>query len=131
MPRMIPQNETDMRLVTSIHGDAVRDTTPCPVAPDELTIANALPARGALLAWLESPAATLDLANVTHIDGAGLQLLLMVRREADRRALAFEQVAPSRAVASVLQLARLDVDLRPIRAQRRDVPSLAMERAAA
>ncbi|WP_456952731.1 STAS domain-containing protein [Lysobacter sp. HA35] len=127
---MIPFEANDMSSTSSAH-DSLAPNSPPAISLDELTIANAMSARNELLAWLECGDATLDLTHVTHIDGAGLQLLLMLRREADRRALAFERIEPSRAVASVLALARLHVDLRPIRQQRHnDALPAAIRRAA-
>ncbi|MGY4516087.1 STAS domain-containing protein [Lysobacter sp. HA18] len=114
---MIPFETNDMSSSSSAR-DSVAPNSPQAISLDELTIANAMSARNELLAWLECGDATLDLTHVTHVDGAGLQLLLMLRREADRHALAFERIEPSRPVASVLALARLHVDLHPIRQQR-------------
>lgn len=47
----------------------------------DLTIYTALELHGELRPWLEQPCAwQLDLADVSELDGAGLQLLLMLRQ---------------------------------------------------
>ena len=73
----------------------------------ELAISNAAPTRLRLLDALQGPL-EVDLSGVTHIDGAGLQLLLMLRREAQRRGLPLWLHSPSRAVQSAFALVRLN-----------------------
>lgn len=75
----------------------------------ELTISTATENKHRLLAALPgSPGLRLDLSAVSELDTAGLQLLLLVRREAARMNLTVELADPSPAVAAVLALARLD-----------------------
>ncbi|WP_263262752.1 STAS domain-containing protein [Pseudomonas entomophila] len=48
----------------------------------DLTIYTALELHGALMPWLEQPCEwQLDLAEVSEVDGAGLQLLLALRQQ--------------------------------------------------
>lgn len=79
----------------------------------ELTIYAAAEAKAPLLAPLLAPLAdcgelVIDLAGVSEIDSAGLQLLLLVRREAVAagRPLAFADASP--AVAELVALYGLD-----------------------
>ena len=75
----------------------------------ELTISTAAEHRQRLLAALPgSPGLRLDLSGVEELDTAGLQVLLLARREADRLNLTVEFGDPSRAVEAVLTLAQLD-----------------------
>ncbi|NTV09266.1 MAG: STAS domain-containing protein [Zoogloea sp.] len=72
------------------------------VADPELTIYHAEEARAHLLQALEErPALTLDLSNVSEIDTAGIQLLVMARREAERLKKPMAVVAASQAVREV------------------------------
>lgn len=81
---------------------------------DRLRLAGALNIHGAqaLLAQLRplleesDPLLKLDLAGVTEIDTAGLQLLLIARRTAAARRRALAIVAASPVVRSVLELCR-------------------------
>jgi anti-sigma B factor antagonist len=81
---------------------------------DCLQLAGAVNIQGAqaLLAQLRplleepDPPLTLDLAAVTELDTAGLQLLLIARRTATARRRALSIVAASPAVRSVLELCR-------------------------
>ncbi|GAB6196974.1 STAS domain-containing protein [Lysobacter xanthus] len=80
----------------------------------ELTIGSARERKAELLNALEAGSRVVDLRGVTHIDGAGLQLLLLLRREADLRGLRFDGVLPSRAVQLALDMARVDLCLSPV-----------------
>lgn len=80
----------------------------------ELTIAHARSFHERVVRALDAGARSLDLTGITHIDGAGLQLLLLLRREADGLGLAFDGVRPSRAVRIALDMAQVDDALRPI-----------------
>lgn len=81
----------------------------------ELTIASVRRQAPDLLAAV-APASRieLDLAGVTHLDGAGLQLLLLLAREATRRAGSLRVADASPAVFETLALARLDAALQPV-----------------
>jgi anti-sigma B factor antagonist len=54
-----------------------------------------------------------DLSGITHVDGAGLQLLMLAAREARAAGGAVTLHAPSRAVQAALATARLGHDLLP------------------
>jgi anti-anti-sigma factor len=72
----------------------------------EMTIFRAAELKGPLLALLDDPAQpALDLAGVTEIDTAGLQLLLLVRREAQARGREVRLTGRSAAVVELLELA--------------------------
>lgn len=77
----------------------------------EMTIYTCGELKSQLLEQLQAhpKTAELDLSHVTEIDTAGLQLVLMVRRHVSDAGLALRVVNPSRAVAEVLELCRLDV----------------------
>jgi len=55
----------------------------------------------------EARALTLDLSQVTEFDSAGIQLLLVARREAERQGSALHLVATSPAVREVFALTGL------------------------
>ena len=77
----------------------------------EMTIYRAAELKPALLDTVrahDTPA--LDLANVTEFDCAGLQLLLMARREAARLGKRLALVAPSPAVLDACALLGIDLD---------------------
>jgi anti-anti-sigma factor len=75
----------------------------------ELTIITAAEQRGRLQAGLNGAAGLdVNLSGVTDMDTAGLQLLLLIRREADRRGVPVEFHHLSPAVADVLSLVRLN-----------------------
>ncbi len=65
-----------------------KSATATPEAPSrlaiegELTIYTAADSKPKLLAALQAPATEFDLSQVTEIDSAGLQLLLLAKREA-------------------------------------------------
>lgn len=83
----------------------------------ELTIQTAAERKAALVEALdhaEQAGATgldLDLAEVTELDTAGLQLLLMLQREAAHRGCRVRLAAMSQTVTDVLAIAHLDASL--------------------
>lgn len=86
-----------------IHVDRLPTGTRARIEGD-LTIGHAAALKGELVAaLLDAPALALDLSAVTEMDGAGLQLLLLLQREAAHRPLRLEGCSP--AVAQVLALA--------------------------
>jgi anti-anti-sigma factor len=78
----------------------------------DLTVQVAADWKVQLVAALEA-ATTLriDLSEVIEMDTAGLQLLLMIHREAEAAGKPLELTGHSRAVLDVLALAHLNVDL--------------------
>lgn len=84
----------------------------------ELTIQTASQEKAGLLALLEVTAdegadLELDLSGITELDTAGLQLLLMARREAVAAGRSLSLAAPSHTVLEVLRIAHLDQRLGP------------------
>ncbi len=71
----------------------------------ELTIQRALELKDALLA--SPPPDELDLSGVTDIDTAGVQLLMLARREAQAAQRSLRLVAPSAAVSELLDMLKL------------------------
>lgn len=84
----------------------------------DLTVQCAADYKGVLLSALEAGSAIeLDLSGVIELDTAGLQLLLLLKREAQLLDKPWRLLHPSEAVQEVLALARLDQQLNPIPAQ--------------
>lgn len=83
-------------------------------APEELTIHHV---RGCapefLAAACSGEQVGVDLSMVIRIDTAGLQLLLMVRREAARAGTALEFVAPAAVICDVMSFCQLGDVLSP------------------
>lgn len=78
----------------------------------ELTVHTATDNKEALLTYLDSsPAPELDLSGVDEIDTAGLQLLFLAKREAERSGKTVRFTALSRSVLDVLTIAGLDSTL--------------------
>lgn len=83
----------------------------------ELTIHTAVERKAVLLEALEAAQTTgasaleLDLSGVAELDTAGLQLLLMVQREAAAVGCRLRLAAMSQAVTDVLAIAHLNADL--------------------
>jgi anti-sigma B factor antagonist len=75
----------------------------------ELTIVRAAELKAALLDG--PPPTAIDLSGVTEIDSAGLQLLLLARREAQARQGTLALRAPSPAVAELFGLLGLQACL--------------------
>ncbi|WP_445571660.1 STAS domain-containing protein [Pseudomonas sp. E102] len=74
----------------------------------ELTIYTAADLAAQLLPRLgATPAMVLDLSQITEMDGAGLQLLLMVQREAPKAGTQLTVANPSKAVTETLALCNL------------------------
>jgi len=75
---------------------------------EELTIYHALEHKDALLDALSvTDELLLDLAQVSQIDSAGLQLLILLKKEAQRAGKSVRFVAPSPAVSNVIELCNL------------------------
>jgi anti-anti-sigma factor len=92
---------------------AVAATGPL-VLDGELTVQSAAEHKTLLLAALEATdALDLDLSGVSELDTAGLQLLLLLKREAGTFGKTVTLSEPSQAVLEVLALARLDLHLAP------------------
>ena len=90
-----------------------------PVVPAEpFTVFRAIPLKAWLLQQLEaSPGGVvLDLSAVQDIDTAGVQLLLMLKREAGTRGCPLMIAAPSAPVRELFDLYGLSDDLRALMA---------------
>ncbi|KRP62056.1 STAS domain-containing protein [Pseudomonas orientalis] len=73
----------------------------------ELTIYTVAELAGALLPQMgAAPRLELDLSEVTEIDGAGLQLLAVIQREAGVAGIALSVTGQSQVVVQALQLCR-------------------------
>jgi anti-anti-sigma factor len=70
----------------------------------ELSIYRAAELKPVLLAWPTEGAIEIDLAEVSEIDSAGVQLLLLVQREAAAVQRELRLLDPSPAVVEVLTL---------------------------
>ncbi|KFE57001.1 STAS domain-containing protein [Pseudomonas syringae] len=78
----------------------------------ELTIYTASELSAELLPRLgATPQMQIDLSQITEMDGAGLQLLIMVTREASRAGTALTLTGHSKAVLETLQLSGLGLAL--------------------
>lgn len=79
----------------------------------ELTILTAAERHRELVSFLDGAGPKeIDLSAVTELDTAGLQLLVMARREAAQRGVDLRLCEPAGAVSAVLSLADLDNYLR-------------------
>lgn len=75
------------------------------VIQDEMTIYNVLEHKNTLLPHLEAgKELQLDLSEVAEIDGAGMQLLIMMKNQAQQINNQFSLVHHSQAVIDVLEL---------------------------
>lgn len=75
----------------------------------ELTIYSAAAQKEALMAYLASgDELELNLAQVSEMDTAGLQLLVLAKREAGRAQKTLRYTMHSPAVLEVLELSRMD-----------------------
>lgn len=84
----------------------------------DLTIYTVAEWKEALLRALErSPELAVDLSDVSELDTAGLQLLLLASREARQTGKTLTWVAPSNAVSQVVALCNVDAQLQPHPAQ--------------
>lgn len=78
---------------------------------DEMTIYTAAELKQPLLACLDGgPRLAVDLSAVAEMDTAGLQLLILLKREAARKGIVAEFHSHSSAVASVIELCNLAAD---------------------
>ncbi len=78
----------------------------------ELTIYTAAELSAELLPRLgATPQMQIDLSQITEMDGAGLQLLIMVTREASKAGTALTLSGHSKAVLETLQLSGLGAAL--------------------
>lgn len=85
--------------------------TPKPITmAGELTIQTAAQTLESVRPVLGTDVA-IDLSGVTEMDTAGLQILLLMKKEAAVRGATIELVTPSEAVEEVLRTAGLDNDL--------------------
>ena len=74
----------------------------------ELTIFTAAEMKSPLLAFLNTnDEIEINLANVTEIDTAGLQLLILLKREAAKAGKTLHYVMHSKVVLDLLELANL------------------------
>jgi len=72
---------------------------------DEMTIYTVLEQKQQLTEYLKSARQIqVDLAGVTEIDSAGLQLLMFIKQESTRQSTQFTLVRHSEAVVEVLEL---------------------------
>jgi len=79
---------------------------------DDLTIYHALEQKTMLLDALgDADELELDLTQVDEIDSAGLQLLILLKKEAQRRGKSVHIVAHSPAVRSVIDFCNLAAEL--------------------
>jgi anti-sigma B factor antagonist len=78
----------------------------------DLTIQTAAEQKAALLEMLDrADDLEIVLADVTELDTAGLQVLLLIKREAAQLGKALRWVAPNQVVMDVLSIAHLSGDL--------------------
>jgi len=90
-------------------GETSQGTAACLAVEGELTIYRAAALKPALLEAVHAHAApALDLSAVTEFDGAGLQLLLLARREAGRLGKPLRITAASPAVRDAFALLGMD-----------------------
>jgi anti-sigma B factor antagonist len=95
-------------------GETSQGAAACLAVEGEMTIYRAAELKPALLEAVhahEAPA--LDLSAVTEFDSAGLQLLLVARREAERLGKRLAVNAASPAVRDVFALLGIDLDGAP------------------
>lgn len=92
-------------------GETRQGTAACLAVGDEMTIYRAAELKPALLDAVRThDAPALDLAAVTEFDSAGLQLLMMARREAAALGKRLDICAASPAVRDVFALLGLELD---------------------
>ena len=78
------------------------------VVTDDLTIYHALQLKPTLLdALASSPELELNLSQVSEMDTAGLQLLILLKKEAQRAGKCVRIVAHSQAVSSVIDFCNM------------------------
>lgn len=92
-------------------GEPGQGTAACLAVEGELTIYRAAELKPALLeAVRTADAPALDLSAVTEFDSAGLQLLLVARREAQRLGKPLQVAGASPAVREVFALLGIDFE---------------------
>jgi len=75
---------------------------------NDLTIYNALSQKQLLLKFLEADEELeINLSQVAEIDGAGLQLLILIKREAANTGKTLRLVMHSKPVVEILELSKL------------------------
>lgn len=75
---------------------------------NELTIFTAFDQKGSLLNFLDSgDELEIDLSQVTEMDTAGLQLLILIKREAAKSGKSLRFAMHSKVVMEILELANL------------------------
>jgi anti-anti-sigma factor len=75
---------------------------------DEMTIYTALEQKNELSQYLEPDSELqINLSSVTEIDGAGLQILLFIKQEAEKLNFKFSLIQHSQAVVEVFELLNL------------------------
>jgi anti-sigma B factor antagonist len=99
-----------------------RPKVPSLAVVGELTIQTAAENKAALLALLESAGEVeVVLTDVTELDTAGLQVLMLARREAAHVGKSLRLVCANKVVTDVLEIAHLTTDLEavvgPVRAE--------------
>jgi len=95
-------------------GEPGQGAAACLAVEGEMTIYRAAELKPALLAAVHAPEApALDLSAVTEFDSAGLQLLLVARREAARLGRQLPVTAASPAVREVFALLGMDLEGAP------------------
>jgi anti-sigma B factor antagonist len=95
-------------------GETSQGAAACLAVEGEMTIYRAAELKPALLEAVRThDAPALDLSAVTEFDSAGLQLLLVARREAERLGKRLAVNAASPAVRDVFALLGIDLDGAP------------------
>ncbi|WP_333875275.1 STAS domain-containing protein [Methylobacter sp.] len=86
-----------------------KDEALCVSIKDDMTIYNSQSLKETLLSYCHSGTQELqlDLSAVTEIDSAGLQLLLLLKAEAQKRGFTLRLVQHSEAVIEVFELLKL------------------------
>ena len=104
------------------------DRTTVQIAGD-FTVQTAAENKAVLVSALGSGRAVdVDLADVVEIDTAGIQLLLLAKREAAELAVSLRLVSVPRSVAETLEIVGLDAHLEAIATDASDLSPLATER---
>lgn len=76
----------------------------------DMTIYTAADMKSELMAHLAQPCEReIDLSDVSEMDSAGLQILIMAKREAERHGTNLRLTGHSRAVLDVLDMCNLEV----------------------
>ncbi len=73
----------------------------------EMTIYTAAELKAELLPWLDKPQLEMDLSEVSEMDSAGLQLLILAKREAQQAGHSLQLSGHSRAVLEVFDLCNM------------------------